>query len=109
MKKTLFIIIIGFLLVACSGVKTASYGLENESFLEFIGSPSNYNGGVDVIIDDNPSFNAKVYNNNVTRVKGKVYAISTGRHTIIVSYQNNLLIKKQIFISAQETKQIILP
>lgn len=110
MKKALFVLTIGlFVLVGCTGVKSASSGLENESFLEFIGNPSDYSGGVDVVIDGNPGFNAEVYNDKISRVKGKVYAIPTGKHTLIVSYKSNLLINKQIFITSQETKKIILP
>lgn len=110
MKKTLIIASIGLLmLVGCTTVKTASTGLPNEAYLEIIGTPSQYIGGVDVQIDDALSFNAKVYNDKVTRTKGKVYAIPTGKHTITVSHNNNVLVKQQIFVSAQETKKIILP
>ena len=97
------------LLTACTGVRTFSTGLENESFLEFIGNSSNYSGGVSVLIDDQVSFNAQVENDDPARVKGKVYALSTGKHIVSVSYKNNVIFKKQIFISAQETKKILLP
>jgi hypothetical protein len=110
MKKILFVLGIGVLLLsACTGVKTISTGLENESFLEFIGLPSNYSGGVDVNIDDKDSFNAEVNKDHADRPKGKVYAISTGTHIITVSYDSDVIFKKQIFVSSQETKKIILP
>lgn len=110
MKKTFSIIAIGLvLLTGCTGVKTVSNGLENESFLEFIGKPSNYTGGVEVILDDKSNFNAEVNNDNTGRIKTKVYAISTGKHIISISYKNNVIVKKQIFVSAQETKKIKLP
>jgi len=110
MKRTLSIITIGILfLTACTGVRTASRGLENESFLEFIGNPDNYSGGVEVMLDDKAPFIAEVGNDNAGRVKGKVYAISTGKHIVKVTYKNNVLVKKQIFVSAQETKMIVLP
>jgi len=110
MKRTLSIITIGILLLtACTGVRTASRGLENESFLEFIGNPDNYSGGVEVMLDDKTTFTAEVGNDNTGRVTGKVYAISTGKHILTVTYKNNLLVKKQIFVSAQETKKIVLP
>lgn len=110
MKKSLFVIWISmFLLIGCTGVRTVSTGLENESFLQFIGNPSDYRGGVDVIIDDELNFKAKVYSTKVNRMKVKVYAIPTGKHTLKVSFKDNLLYDKQIFISAQETKNIILP
>ena len=110
MKKATLILAIGILIfTGCTGVKTISTGLENESFLEFIGNPANYTGGVDVMLDDKTNFIAEVGNNDVSRVKGKVYAIPTGKHIISISYKNNEIVKKQIFVSAQETKKIILP
>lgn len=114
MKNRLLILAIGFLfLTSCGGIKTGAIGLENESFLEFIGTPSDYTGGVDVKIDDDVSFKAdvnKVTTRNVAKVKGgKAYVISTGTHIITVSYKNNIVLKKQIFVSTQETKKIILP
>ena len=110
MKRILFIITIGLIvLTGCTGVKTLSTGLENESFLTFIGKPNNYSGGVDVNIDDNITFKALVNKDHADRPKGKVYAISTGTHTVTVSYNNEVIFKKQVFVSAQETKKIMLP
>ena len=110
MKKILFAITIGLIfLTACTGVRTVSTGLENESFLEFIGTPGDYSEGVDVNIDDQSTFKAEVNKDHADRPKGKVYAISTGTHVVTVSYINNVIYKKQIFVSAQETKKIILP
>jgi hypothetical protein len=111
MKKILFAAITGlFLLSGCTGVRTLSTGLENEAFLEFIGTPSKYFDGVVVVtVDDNNSFLASVKKDHNKRPKGKVYAISTGKHTVSVSYDNQVIYQKQIFISAQETKKIILP
>lgn len=110
MKKILFVIAVGLaVLTGCTGIKTLSTGLENEAFIEFIGKPSNYLGGVDVNIDDETLFKAKVKKDYVNRPKGEVYAISTGTHMITVSYNNDVIFKKQIFVSAQETKKIMLP
>ncbi|MBN2635912.1 hypothetical protein [Draconibacterium orientale] len=110
MKRILFVIAIGLIILSgCTGVKTLSTGLENESFLEFIGKPANYSNGVDVNIDDTTTFKAEVNKDHADRPKGKVYAISTGTHTVTVSHNNNVIFKKQIFVSAQETKKIILP
>lgn len=110
MKKIIFVITIGLIiLTGCTGVKTVSTGLENESFLEFVGNPDSYPGGVDVNIDDKSIFKAEVNKDHTDRPKGKIYAISTGAHMVTVSYDNNVIFKKQIFVSAQETKKIILP
>ena len=110
MKKLLLVFAIGMLLLAgCHGLKTASGGLENEAFLEFLGDPANYKGGVDVTIDDKTTFTAEVFKDKRTRTKGQVYAISTGTHTVSVAYKGKTLVKKQIFVSAQESKKITLP
>jgi hypothetical protein len=110
MKKVFFIIAIGFFILAgCTGVKTVSSGLENESFLEFIGNPEVYYGGVDVDIDDKTTFKAKVNLGNVKRPNGNVYAISPGTHVVTVSYKDSVIFSKQIFVSAQETRKILLP
>ncbi|NVO11566.1 MAG: hypothetical protein HXX16_16505 [Bacteroidales bacterium] len=109
MKNIILYIAISMLFIAsCTGVKTVATSLENEAYLEFIANPNNYKGGVDVNVDDKIHFNAEVNADHLDRPKGKVYAISTGTHTISVSYNNREIFKKQIFISAQETKKITL-
>ena len=113
MKNIILFILVNLLLVAsCTGIKTLSKGLENESFLEFIGNPNDYNQGLSITIDEKIYFKAVAnkpvkYQNPAPR--GKLYAISPGKHIISVSYNNNVIVRKQIFISSQETKQIILP
>ena len=122
MKNLFFLLVMTSLVLAScgttgEGLLSTARGLENESFLEFVGNASNYRGGVDVNIDGKVTFKAKVHNENegynfkkaeIDRFKGEIYVISTGTHTIIVSYKGRIIYKKQIFISAQETKKIIL-
>jgi hypothetical protein len=86
-----------------------SKGLENEAFLELIGDPKTYPEGVTINIDDETTFIANVNQAHSDRPKGTVYAISTGTHVLTVTHQNQVIFKKQIFVSAQETKQINLP
>jgi len=113
MKKSALLLLATILLVATScklGSNSTAKGLENQSFLEFVWTVSNYKGGVDVKIDDKTSFKAEVYKEKEgnNRIKGKVYAIPTGVHTVTVSYNGNLIYQKQIYVSVQETKKIIL-
>jgi len=107
--KNLIIAISLILIAGCGGIKTSSSGLEKESFLELIGNPHDYSGGVQVSVDNKPTFNAEVFNDKADRVKGKVYAITTGQHVVSVTYKNNVIFNKQIFLSTQETKKILLP
>ncbi len=110
MKKLLFVIaVVLIMLTGCTGAKTITTGLENESYLVFIGQPGNYSGGVDVALDESLRFKAEVTKGKAKRPKGNVYAIPTGTHTITVTYMNNVVYRKQHFVSAQETKKIILP
>jgi len=107
--KNLFVAISLILLTSCGGIKTSSSGLERESYLEFIGNPGNYSDGVEVSVDNKPTFKAEVYNDKATRVKGKVYAVSTGQHIVSVTFKNNVILKKRILLSTQETQKIFLP
>jgi hypothetical protein len=110
MKNILLVIAIGLtMLTGCTGVKNISTTLENQSFLEFVGNPRTYVGGVDVTIDEQTTFKAEVNKDHADRPKGKVYALSTGTHVVVVAYGNQVIYKKQIFISAQETRKILLP
>jgi len=108
--KTLTYLTITFLIVlsSCGGIKTKSAGLENEAFLEFVGSVKSFPGGVDVSIDNKINFKAVVNKDKVGYMKGEVYAISTGTHILKVSYKGQVLYEKQIFVAAQETKKIEL-
>lgn len=108
MRKFIFLLAV-FTAVGCTGVKTTTSGLENEAFLVFLGNPQNYKSGVEVNIDENTSFSAEVQKNHSDRPKGKIYAISTGPHVVSVVHNSEIIYQKKIFISAQETKKIILP
>lgn len=108
MRKFIFLLAV-LTAVGCTGVKTTTSGLENEAFLVFLGNPTNYKSGVEVNIDDNTSFSAEVQKNHSDRPKGKIYAISTGPHVVSVVHNGEMIYQKRIFVSAQETKKIILP
>jgi hypothetical protein len=109
MKTLTYLLLAGFILLAsCGGIKTKTLGLENEAFLEFVGPVRSYTGGVDVTIDNKTNFKATVIKDKVSYMKGEVYAISTGTHTLKVSYQGNIIYEKQIYVAAQETKKIVL-
>jgi hypothetical protein len=108
MKKLMFIAMVLLLSSCATGVKTTSSGLENDAFLEFVGTPNLYIGGISVTIDNSYTFTAKVKKDHADRPKGKVYAISTGKRDVSVSYEGRVIYQKTIFVSAQETKKIIL-
>jgi len=109
MKKFLFATSLIFLLLGCAGTKSTHGGLENEAFLDIVGTQRNYVGGVTVILDDKASFTAKVNDPASNTPRGSTYAIEAGQRTVVVQYNGNELYRKQIFVSAQETRRIALP
>lgn len=98
-----------FMATGCTGLKTTTHGLENQSFLEFVGNPRLYSKGVDVVVDKTKSFNAEVHKAGKKRPVGNTYAIPTGKHTITVMHDDKIIYSRQIFVSAQETKIVVLP
>jgi hypothetical protein len=110
MKKLIYLLTIGlFIITGCTGVKTVTKGLDNNSFIEILGNPRDYPDGVDVTIDNTTAFKAEVHKSKVKRPKGNIYAISTGTHIVTIKHSDKVIYSQQIFISAQETKQIVLP
>ncbi|MDR1973692.1 MAG: hypothetical protein LBQ31_03345 [Bacteroidales bacterium] len=110
--KNLSIILLSAIFLLCScrgGMTNITRGL-NQSYLEFVVTGDNhYKDGVQVAIDDNTQFNAKVYKDQKSRVKGDIYAINKGAHSIKVYYKDELIYSQKIFIGTEETKKIQLP
>lgn len=97
-----------FLTNCTTGSSTISKGIENKSFLEFVSSNTEYKDGVEVSVDET-KFKAVVNKADEKPKSGTVYSITTGKHLITVIYKSKVIYSNQIFVSAQETKQIILP
>ncbi len=95
-------------MIGCTGVKSVSRGLENESYLEFTGDPAAYSGGVQVTINDTIHFTA-----TITKTRASVsipkYAVKPGKQWVSVRYNDKLIFSKQLFLSTQETRIIELP
>ncbi len=110
MKKQIWLLIIPFILAGCSVGRTSeSKGLDNEAFLQFAGDQKKYETGVDVFVDNNAPFKAKVNEINSRSVKGDVYVIKSGARHVKVACNNQVLYDKDIVVSSQETRQIKLP
>jgi hypothetical protein len=97
------------LLSGCTTVATKAMGLENDAYLVFIGNPDKYIFGVHVKMDGDTEFKAKVQKQNLEGTYKNVYPIPTGVHQIEVTHLGEVLLKKQIFVAAQETKILELP
>ncbi len=97
------------LTTACTGVQTVTKGLENQAYIQILGDRDVYSDQVTIVLDSETTFKAEVNKIGTSVPKGTVYAISTGKHFIEVKNRNQVVYSKQIFVSAQETKQITLP
>lgn len=112
MKIKLFI---GFTLALClvlTGCKVGNVashqGLPDRAYLYFVSTQA-YHEPVSVAIGSDLAFEAKVVKEKKSTVKGNTYAVSTGKRHIVVTYKDQKIYEKDIFLSAQETKKIILP
>lgn len=107
--------IYGVLTLVClllSGCKVgnvpSSQGLSDQAFLYFV-SINKYPQPVEVTIDNQTSFNAKVVKEKKGTVKGNIYAVATGKRHVKVSSQGKIIFERDVFLSTQETKKIALP
>ncbi|MEG1028144.1 MAG: hypothetical protein RSE07_05595, partial [Oscillospiraceae bacterium] len=82
--------------------------LTDQAYLYFV-SVSKYQGLVTVTVDKAITFNADVVKEKKATVKGNTYAVATGNLNVVVTYRNKIIFERTLFLSAQETKKIILP
>lgn len=110
MKHVLIMLmLVSFLVVGCTSVKTFSSGVDNEAYLEFLGDPHLYTGGVEVDIDGEVTFTAQVEDpETVNRLRGKVYTVIPGVHVITVTYDGVIVYKQKVMLSNQETRKVKL-
>lgn len=112
MKKHIWFLIISVIVLSsCSvGRTTESRGLENEAYLQFVrGTTVKYSDGVEVYIDKDEPFKAKVNKVDSRTVKGDTYVIKSGKRHLAVVYKGETIYEKDIIVSTQETKRIQLP
>jgi len=99
----IFIIVVLFMFTtACSSYNTYSSGsttAEPVSYLYFTGSIE----GAEVSIDDAPAF-------LVTKSGVKQqYKVAPGKHTIVVSKQGNVIVKRSLLLGDGHEKEIHIP
>lgn len=111
MKKFLMFLAVPVLLIACKANYPVAQesGKEDMAYLLFV-SPKQYAGkDVQVSVDAGAPFSARVVKSRKSNRRGTQYGINTGRRKIKVTYEGQSLYQKEIFVSTQEVKQIILP
>lgn len=86
-------------------------GKEDMAYLVFVGPKDTYgNGSKPVQVDvDGTKFDAKVVKPKTANRKGTQYGVATGRRSITVTFNGQIIYQKQLFLSSQETKIINLP
>lgn len=110
MKNKLVFIAIAVLLVGCKANYPVAQqsGKEDIAYLLFVSSGEYTGKTVTVDIDGTTHFDAKVVKLRKANRRGTQYGVSTGRKSITVKCDGRTLYNKQIFLSSQETKQILL-
>lgn len=98
-----------FLLSGCKvGNVASTQGLSDQAYLYFV-SNQKYSDQIEVTVDRDLVFKAKVVKEKKYTIKGNTYAISTGKHHIKITYRGQTLYERELFLSTQETKKIALP
>lgn len=109
--KVLMFLGLTLLLTACKANYPVAQqsGKEDMAFLLFV-SPDVYAGkNVQVMVDELEPFEARVVKSVKSNRRGTQYGIATGRRKLKVVYQGKTIYKKEIFVSSQDVKQIVLP
>lgn len=114
MKKNILIGLAVLFTLLLSGCK-ANYpvaqqtGKEDVAYLLFVSQKNNLKDPLSVQVD-NTTFEAKAVKAKKANRRGDAYTVATGRRKLTVKDQaGNVLYNKEVMLSAQETKQIILP
>ncbi len=112
--KVLFsLLVIACLMVGCKANYPVAQqsGKDDMAYLVFVGPLKTYgNGSKPVQVDvDGKRFDAKVVKPKIANRKGTQYGVATGRRSITVTFNGQIVYQKQLFLSSQETKIINLP
>ena len=108
-RAIIFCSIICCLFTGCRAPVAMQSGREDMAYLVFTSPKTYWNKKVDVSIDEQTNFEAKVVKTKRSNHWGRQYGISTGRRSLKVSYEGTIIYQKEIFVSSQETKVIVLP
>ena len=94
------------ILTSCGSYRTYSAGKADQSYVLILTEDSVYRNII-VSINDVEHKIEKVYTVNKAR-KAKPIIISTGKSTLKIISDGNVIHKENIFLSTQQTKKIIL-
>ncbi|WP_304296141.1 hypothetical protein [Porphyromonas gulae] len=95
---------------SCGSVASASYGMQDESYLIVTASKQYLGETVFVSIDGDSTVQAVPIKEKHAVRKGKRIVVSPGKHTVVVTDRAGVrLYEKQIFVSTNNGKMIHLP
>ncbi len=98
-----------FLVSGCESAKTVSYGKADVGYVQFV-SATKYSS-VKVVFDDSVTITARV-NSSKDRIveNDSTYSVTPGAHAIeVFDKKGDSILKKKIFVSAQEIRTVELP
>lgn len=84
-------------------------GKEDIAYLLFVSQKELGKTTVYVTLDNGNAFEAKTVTAKKSNRRGTSYAVGTGRRKIEVTHHGKVIYNKELFLSPQETKNIILP
>mgnify|MGYP004449701671 CR=1 FL=1 len=112
--KHLLLCAIVIIFVGLTSCKTGNFaaagGQEEQAYICLVSSDRLANKEVQVRIDDNTPFKAKVQRakQNTEKHNGQLYGILPGRRHVEISYNGQVVYSQEVFISSQQTKTINL-
>lgn len=111
MKKLALLFVVPLLLIGCRAHFPVAQesGKEDIAYLLFVSSNQYAGKEIQVKLDNNSPFTAKVVKTKKANLRGSQYGIAVGTRNLTVSYKGRNIYQKKIFVSTQEVKQIILP
>lgn len=111
MKKLLLLFSLALLLFSCKANFPVAQqsGKEDMAYLLFVSGKQYAGKQVLVEVDKAQPFEAKVVKQKKSNRRGTQYGIATGSRNLKVSCEGKTIYQKNIFVSTQEVKQIILP
>jgi len=110
-KHLILLLLMGMVcFVSCKmGVYSSEGGQADVAYLQFVSDGNAKGETVNVTIDGKTTFKAKVTKDKFSYRKGDLYSIATGKKNIKVEKDGSIIYDKDIFVSTQQTKKIILP
>lgn len=100
MKKLSLVLFVFLFIISCA-YKEGVVQKADRSYLKFVGNLKN----ITVQIDDMQPFSI----NDSSSSNNKSYQVKSGKHTIIVSRNSQIIVKRLLFLDNGVTKEVQIP